>query len=217
MPGCLRIPVNPLQPSSVALQSAADAIRGGRLIAAPTDTLYGLLADARNEAALRRIYRVKERPESKPILLLVDSLNQAREVAQEIPEAFPALADEFWPGPLTMVLRARDDLPTLVTAGLGTVAVRLPSSPLVRALSKRAQCPLTGTSANRSGMPGARSADEVYEQLGTRLTLLLDSGHVARPEPSTILDLASKQPRILREGRIGSGVIKRTLSLAGFA
>ena len=208
--------MNPRLPSPDALRLGADAIRRGQVIAAPTDTLYGLLADARNEEALRSIYRVKGRPESKPILLLVHSLDQVHEVARELPDAFPALAEEFWPGPLTMVLSARDHLPPLVTAGLGTVAVRIPASPLVRGLAERAERPLTGTSANRSGEPGARSADEVQEQLGTNLPLLLDSGLVDRPEPSTILDLNSGQPRILREGRISFEEIKRTLSLGRF-
>ena len=217
MLGCLRISVNPRRPSPDALRLGADAIRRGQVIAAPTDTLYGLLADARNEDALRGIFRVKGRPESKPILLLLHSLSQVEEVAREIPDAFGALAEEFWPGPLTMVLLARDNLPPLVTAGLGTVAVRVPASALVRGLGEQAECPLTGTSANRSGRPGARSADEVQEQLGTRLPLLLDSGRVDRPEPSTIVDLHCGPPRILRKGRISFEEIKRTLSLGRFA
>lgn len=208
--------MNPRRPSPAALLLGADAIRRGQVIAAPTDTLYGLLADARNEEALRGIFRVKGRPASKPVLLLVHSLSQVQEVARQLPDAFLALAEEFWPGPLTMVLSAREHLPPLVTAGLGTVAVRIPDSPLARGLAEQAECPLTGTSANRSGKPGARSADEVQEQLGTRLPLLLDSGRVDRPEPSTILDLNSGQPRILREGRISSEEIKRTLSLGRF-
>lgn len=196
------------------IRRGAEAIRRGRVIAAPTDTLYGLLADARSERALRAIFRAKRRPGTKPILLLVDSLARVRQVARAAPRAFFPLADAFWPGPLTMVLHARGDLPSMVTAGLKTVAVRLPRSPLVRALARHSNCPLTGTSANLSGRAGARSADEVDAQLGDRLHLILDSGRVTRPVPSTILDLSSTEPRILREGRIGAAEIKRVLRLA---
>ncbi len=187
------------------------------MIAAPTDTLYGLLADARSERALRAIFRVKRRPADKPILLLVDSLARARQVTRRPPSVFATLASAFWPGPLTMVLPARGSLPAMVTAGLDTVALRLPCSPLVRAIARQASCPLTGTSANLSGRAGARSADEVQAQLGDRLPLILDSGRVMHPVPSTILDLASPEPRILREGRIGAAEIKRVLRLAASA
>ena len=214
VPGCLRVPVNPFSPAVEVVRQAAREIRRGQVIAAPTDTLYGLLGDARREGALRAIFRAKRRPSSKPILLLVDSLARARQVTRDEPALFSTLAGAFWPGPLTMVLPARGNLPAKVTAGLDTVAVRLPRSPLVRALARRAGCPLTGTSANLSGRPGARSPGEVEAQLGDRLPLILDSGRVARPVPSTILDLASGEPRILREGRIGAAAIKKLLRSA---
>lgn len=214
VPGCLRVPVNPLRPALDAVRLGAEQIRRGRVIAAPTDTLYGLLADARSERALRAIFRAKRRPATKPILLLVDSLARVRQVARDDSKLFATLATEFWPGPLTIVLPAKGNLPPMVTAGLDTVAVRLPSSPLVRALGRQAGCPLTGTSANLSGRAGARSADEVQAQLGDRLPLILDSGRVTRPVPSTILDLASSEPRILRQGRVRSSEIKRLLRSA---
>ena len=214
MTGCLRVPVNPFSPALEAVRHGVREIRRGRVIAAPTDTLYGLLADARREGALRAIFRLKRRPSSKPILLLVDSLARARQVTRDEPELFSALAAAFWPGPLTMVLPARGNLPPRVTAGLDTVAVRLPRSPLVRALARQSGCPLTGTSANLSGRAGARSAGDVEAQLGHRLPLILDSGRVTRPVPSTILDLASGKPRILRNGRIGAAAIKKLLRSA---
>ena len=203
--------MNSRWPDLAAIRRAAGMIRRGEVIAAPTDTLYGLLADARNPRALRRIFLVKGRSKAKPILLLVDSAATARRLATEIPETFPALAEAFWPGPLTIVLRARERLSPLVTAGRGTVAVRVPRSPLVAALARHTQRPLTGTSANLSGRPGARSADEVCAQLQARLPLVLDAGKVARPVPSTVLDLASGKPRVLRPGVVSAAQIERAL------
>ena len=217
MLGCARLRVNALCPEAGVARRGAELIRRGNVIAAPTDTLYGLLANARNHKALHEVFRIKGRPESKPVLLLIDSRRQIPGIAREIPNEFDALADAFWPGPLTMVLPARPEIPAIVTAGRDTVAVRLPRSPLVRALARQASCPLTGTSANLSGRAGARSASEVFAQLGRRLPLLLDAGRVDRPVPSTIVDLASGRPRILRQGRIGAAEIFRVLGRSGGA
>lgn len=213
MDECARLPVNASSPQLGAIRRASSEIRRGRVVAARTDTLYGLLADASNEAALRRVFRAKGRPESKPILLLVDSEAQLARLASHFPPEFAALARAFWPGPLTMVLPASSRVPSLVTAGSGTVAVRQPASPLVRCLARHGGCALTGTSANRSGRMGARSADEVASQLRFRVPLVLDSGRVGEPEPSTIVDLTAELPRILRQGRVSRADIERTLGI----
>lgn len=202
VPFCERVPVERDRPAPDTVRLAAAAIRRGALVAAPTDTLYGILADALNPLAVSKLFRAKGRPESKPILLLIDSRDALPGLVGTLPAAFAPLAERFWPGPLTLVLPASARVPEAVSAGTGTVAVRLPRSPLVRELARRAKCPLTGTSANRSGKVGARSGSEVARQLGSRVRLLLDGGPVARPEPSTILDLCSDEPRILRPGRI---------------
>ena len=210
---CARLPVSVSSPPLGALRRASAEIRRGRVVAARTDTLYGLLADASNEAALRRVFRAKGRPESKPILLLVDSEAQLARLVRQLPPEFAPLARAFWPGPLTMVLPASSRVSSLVTAGSGTVAVRQPASPLVRCLARHARCALTGTSANRSGQRGARSADEVVSQLRYRVPLVLDSGRVSAPEPSTIVDLTTELPRILRQGRVSRVAIERTLGI----
>ena len=197
--------------SQEAVWRASAAIRHGEVVAAPTDTLYGLLADASDRRAVRSLFRIKGRPESKPILLLVDSLARLDRVVRWRPRAFRPLTERFWPGPLTLVLPARAEVPNTVTAGTGTVAVRLPRSALVRALGRGANCPLTGTSANRSGRSGGRSADEVVAQLGDRVPLVLDAGRARHAQPSTIVDLVSDEPRILRAGRIGAAEIERAL------
>ena len=212
MHACARLPVNAITPPLGVLRRASSEIRRGRVVAARTDTLYGLLADACNEAALRRVFRAKGRPESKPILLLVDSKAQLARLVRYFPPEFAALARAFWPGPLTMVLPASSRVPSLVTAGSGTVAVRQPASPLVRCLARHAGCALTGTSANRSGRIGARSADEVVSQLRFRVPLVLDSGRVAQSSPSTIVDLTTPGSPILRQGRVSRAEIERALS-----
>lgn len=209
--------VNVHRPEASIVRRAAETIRRGGVVAAPTDTLYGLLADARRPAAVREVFRIKRRPAHKPVLLLMDSLGRVRRVAHELPDALDAVAAAFWPGPLTVVLPARPDVPRSVTAGLSTVAVRVPRSPLVRALVRQAACPLTGTSANLSGRSGATTAREVFAQLGGRVTMLLDAGRVARPVPSTIVDLSSGTPCLLREGCIGQDAIDRVLLRAGLA
>ncbi len=207
----MRVPVNHFCPQVGVVRAAARLIRCGEVIAARTDTLYGLFADARRDRSIRSLFRLKGRPETKPVLVLIDSLARVREIACDIPGEFDVVAQSFWPGPLTIVLTAKPDFRGILTAGRDTVAIRLPRSALVRALVRQAGCPLTGTSANLSGRKGARSADEVYRQMGRRLPLLLDSGSVERPQGSTILDLSSGNPRILRTGRISSVAVGRVL------
>ncbi len=212
MQECARLPVNASSPPLDAVRRASSLIRFGHVVAGRTDTLYGLLADASDEAAVRRVFRAKGRPESKPILVLVDSRTQLARLVRGFPPEFAVLARAFWPGPLTMVLPASDRASSLVTAGLGTVAVRQPNSPLVRTLARHAGRALTGTSANLSGRRGARSADEVVSQLRYRVPLVLDSGRVSKSDPSTIVDLTAGPPRILRQGRVSQAAIERALS-----
>ena len=211
MRACTRLSVNSSSPRLDALRRAESEIRRGQVVAVRTDTLYGLLADAANEVALRRVFRAKGRPESKPILLLVDSDAQLARLVRCFPPEFSALASAFWPGPLTIVLPAKPTVSTLVTAGTGTVAVRLPNSRLVRSLARLTGCALTGTSANLSGRVGARSADEVVSQLRYRVPLVLDSGRVSKSDPSTIVDLTGGGPRILRPGCVSQAAIESVL------
>ncbi|MCY4188800.1 MAG: L-threonylcarbamoyladenylate synthase [Bryobacterales bacterium] len=211
MRACARLPVNASCPRLDALRLASAQIRRGQLVAARTDTLYGLLADACNPAALRRVFQAKGRPESKPILVLVDGMAQLARLVRRCPPELAVLARAFWPGPLTVVLPASERASSLATAGTGTIAVRQPGSPLVRSLARHAGCALTGTSANLSGRPGARSAHEVVSQLRYRVPLVLDSGRACRAEPSTIVDLTAELPRLLRRGRVGREAIERAL------
>ena len=183
------------------IDEAAACIRAGQIVAIPTDTVYGLAADPFQPAAVERLFRLKGRPENKPILLLVDSLGQVERLTSRRPQALDRLAARFWPGPLTLILPAAAFVPERITAGTGTVAVRMPGSLLTRRLIRAARAPLTGTSANRSGRPAARSAREVWEQFAGERLLVLDGGPAPSEIPSTIVDLTG-EPRIVREGAV---------------
>ena len=207
MARCERLAVDLLRPERAVVARAARVIRAGGVAAVPTDTLYGLAADPFNAAAVKKLFRIKRRPENMPILLLVDSLQRMENLVARTPEGFRSLAARFWPGPLTMILPARPGVPCAVTAGSGTVAVRLPRSALIRSLVRLARRPLTGTSANLSGRAGGRSADEADRQLGALLDLLLDAGSAKRALPSTIVDLSGRAPRVVRSGAIPAAAI----------
>ena len=197
------VQLNPAQLSRGAIERAAAAIRAGDIVAIPTDTVYGLAGNPFDAGAVQRIVRLKGRSGGKPILLLVDSLRQVEMLAAELPESYRRLADRFWPGPLTMILRAASSVPPWITAGAGTVAVRLPASIAVRELARAARVPLTGTSANRSGQPAALTARQVLEHFSVELALILDAGPAPSRAPSTLVDLTG-EPRIVREGAIAA-------------
>ena len=195
------VAVNPFRPQWPRLRAAASAIRRGEVLAIPTDTFYGLAADPLQPKAVERIFRIKKRPETKPILLLIASTGQLRGLVRGVPPLFHTLAARFWPGPLTMVLPAADGVPDAVTAGTGAVAVRLPAAAVPRALAREVGRPLTGTSANLSGHRAARTAREAASQLGGSVYYILDGGRARSREASTILDLTGP-PRIVRSGAI---------------
>jgi L-threonylcarbamoyladenylate synthase len=163
--------------------------------------VYGLAADPFQPEAVRRLLRLKQRPDNKPILLLVESLRQVERLAARIPTSLEPLAARYWPGPLTVVLPAAPCVPETITAGTGTVAVRLPGSALTREIIRAARTPLTGTSANLSSRPAAETAHQVREQLPRGLAMILDGGPAPSRTPSTIVDLTG-EPRVLRQGAI---------------
>ncbi len=179
----------------------AALLQSGGVIAFPTDTAYGLGADPFNEAAIDRIFRIKGRAETKPILLIVDSLAMAKSVSVP-PRVFRATARQFWPGPLTMILRAAKSLPPKVTAGTNTIGLRWPVAESATILLKHFKRPITATSANRSGLPSAITAEEVRAQFDESLDALIDGGTLPSRGGSTLLDLTVEPPVLLREGPV---------------
>ncbi len=184
------------------MSRAAELLRAGRLVAFPTETVYGLGANALDEAAVRRIFEAKGRPLSSPLIVHVASIDMARDLALEWPEKAGLLALRFWPGPLTLVVPKRAEIPDVVTAGLPSVGLRIPAHPLAQALLEAAQIPIAAPSANRFTELSPTTAEHVREGLGSRVDLILDGGPCAVGIESTVLSFAGSVPRILRPGMI---------------
>jgi L-threonylcarbamoyladenylate synthase len=196
------VAVDSLTPEPARLDEAAAVLRGGGLVAFPTETFYGLGAAALDARGVRRIVEVKGRPDDKPLLVLVDSVAMVDTVAAEIPARARELMARHWPGPLTLVLRARAEVPGEVTAGSGTVGVRLSPHPVARALVHALGAPITAPSANPSGAAPPTTATQVRAYFGDRLGLILDGGATAGGAPSTVLDVTVDPPRLLRAGAL---------------
>jgi L-threonylcarbamoyladenylate synthase len=186
--------------AAAALESAARVLRAGGLVAFPTETFYGLGAEALDDAAVARVFQAKGRPADKPLLVLVDSVAMVDRVAREVPLRARRLMARYWPGPLTLVLRARPDLPEALTAGTGTIGVRLSSHPVAHGLVAALGGPVTAPSANPHGAVSPRTADEVIAALTTRVDLVLDGGPTPGGPASTLLDLTRTPPVVLRAG-----------------
>jgi len=198
-------------PPADALRYAAERLQRGEVVAIPTDTVYGLAADPFNLSAVEEIFRIKGRPEERALPILVNSLDQAMLLAREVPRNFLRLAEEFWPGALTLVVDASHRLPLKVTANTGRIALRWPRSEVVARLIEECDGPLTGTSANLSGSPSCSSAEQVFHQLGDRLGLILDGGETPAATPSTIVELHGTAWKVLREAAIARVQIERAL------
>ncbi|HUE52908.1 MAG TPA: L-threonylcarbamoyladenylate synthase [Terriglobales bacterium] len=194
------------KPEASLIRYAADQIRAGEVLGMPTDTFYGLAADPFNLRAVDRVYEIKSRSRHKPLSLLIESVEQAEEMARPLPEEFEALARKFWPGPLTIIVKASSRLPLKVTANTGNVALRIPNSRIPLAVVQAAQIPITATSANLSGEAECTTALAVRDQLKDRISIIVDGGTSPREVPSTIVDLTDEDARwrILREGAISS-------------
>jgi tRNA threonylcarbamoyl adenosine modification protein (Sua5/YciO/YrdC/YwlC family) len=185
-----------------ALREAVSTLSRGGLVVFPTDTVYGVGCDLRSPAALARLYAAKERPLDMAIPVLISSPDQVHQVARDLPAAMAALADRFWPGGLTIILPRRCDLPSILTAGGDTIAVRLPDHALARALIGAAGGALAVTSANRSGRPAPQTAAEALADLDGRVDLVLDGGTTREGVASSIVDLSVSPPRLLRRGAL---------------
>jgi L-threonylcarbamoyladenylate synthase len=198
------VKINSQKPESSLIQYAADQIRAGQVLGMPTDTFYGLAADPFNLLAVDRVYEIKSRARHKPLSLLIASTDQAEELAQPLPDEFYALARRFWPGPLTIIVRASSRLPLKVTANTGNVALRVPNSKIPLAVVQAARIPITATSANLSGAAECTTAEAVRDQLQERIAIIVDGGTSPREVASTIVDLTDEEARwrIMREGAI---------------
>ena len=181
---------------------AADILTSGGLVAIPTETVYGLAANGLDPEAVAKIFLAKGRPQDNPLILHISEASEMERYCHTIPEAAYKLAEAFWPGPLTMVLPARDIVPKCTTAGLPTVAVRCPDNAITREIIRIADCPLAAPSANISGKPSTTTAQHVLHDHNGRIDAIVDGGPCRVGVESTILDLSEKKPRLLRPGGI---------------
>jgi L-threonylcarbamoyladenylate synthase len=202
------LPVNAVEPEADVIARAAAVLRGGGLVAFPTETVYGLGASALDAAAVGRIFAAKGRPANNPLIVHVAEAAEARQVAATWPAAAARLAARFWPGPLTLVLPKRDHVPDAVTAGGPTVAVRVPAHQVARALIRAAGVPVAAPSANRSSRLSPTRAEHVLGGLAGRIDLVLDGGPTAGGLESTVLDVTGTPPRLLRPGLVTPGEIE---------
>lgn len=185
-----------------AAAQAAQIIREGGLVALPTETVYGLGANGLDPEAVAKIFEVKGRPQDNPLILHIADSSQLDALCHDIPEAAYLLAEKFWPGPLTMVLPARDCVPKRTTAGLSTVAVRCPDHAVTRQIIRLAGVPIAAPSANISGKPSTTTAQHVLDDHNGKIPLIIDGGACQVGVESTIVDLTDKTPRLLRPGGI---------------
>ena len=190
------------RPDSEVLDAAAAVLQSGGTVAFPTESFYGLGADALSPEAVRRVFRIKGRPESKPLLVLVDSMERALTLVEEASPGARELMARHWPGPLTLVLRAAPTVPAEVTAGSGTVGVRVPGHAVALGLVRAAGMPVTAPSANPSGGAPPTRAGEVAASFGDAVDFILDAGATAGGAGSTLADCTVWPPRILRQGPI---------------
>jgi L-threonylcarbamoyladenylate synthase len=205
------IAVDQAEPASSILELAAAVLRQGRLVAFATETVYGLGADATNPDAVARIYTAKGRPAFNPLIVHSGDAAMARTCVREWPDTARDLAAAFWPGPLTLVLPRSDLIPDIVTAGRDTVGVRVPAPAVARLLIGQAGRPVAAPSANRSGGTSPTLARHVLEDLEGKVDLILDSGQTTVGLESTVLDLTTRRPHILRPGPITAAEIERVL------
>lgn len=199
--------VNQTEPETAAIEQAAGIIRTGGLVAFPTETVYGLGADALMPGAAQKIYEAKGRPSDNPLIVHISDFEALTRIAAHIPPAARKLADAFWPGPLTMIFRKTPEVPYETTGGLETVAVRMPDHPVALALIRESGGYIAAPSANTSGKPSPTCAGHVISDLDGKVDMVLDGGQVGIGIESTIVDLSVEPPMILRPGFITSGML----------
>jgi L-threonylcarbamoyladenylate synthase len=209
------VPVDSAHPDVTIIARAAQRLRAGDLVAFPTETVYGLGANALDEAAVRKIYAAKGRPAWNPVIAPVPDLDAARALARAWPVAAQCLAEHFWPGPLTLVVPKAAHVPDVITAGLDAVALRVPDHPVALALLRAAQVPVAAPSANRFTQVSPTTAAHVVHSLGDRAPFVLDGGPCAVGIESTVVDCTGAEVVILRPGMLGRAALESALAGTG--
>ncbi len=196
----LLLKVNPEKPDLTKIQSAAEIIQKGGLVAFPTETVYGLGADALNPEAVLALFKAKKRPLDNPPIVHVADPAEVYKLVEEVPAKARILMEKFWPGPLTLIFKRSDIVPKVTVAGLDTVAIRMPKHKVALELIKLSRCPIAAPSANLAGKPSPTTAQHVYEDLNGRIDAIIDGGATNIGVESTVVDLSIDPPMLLRPG-----------------
>ncbi len=210
------IKIDPLKPEPELILKAASVVRRGGIVVFPARCLYGLAADAFNEEAVERIFEIKGRRSEKPILVLADSFLMLSCLVRNIPPMAQKIMESFWPGGITIVFEANDNLPVNLTAGTGRIGIRRPGHPVASALARAVGGPVTGTSANLSGNRGCSIVSEIDPDIAESVDLIIDAGELKGGTGSTVVDLTGELPVIIREGGISKKEIFEALGLVDY-
>ena len=194
--------VNSANPETGIIAEAARIIRNGGVVVFPTRSLYGLGADAFNAGAVNRIFHIKKRPANKPILVLIEDMDELNRLAALVPPVATAIMERFWPGSVSIVLQAKEGLSSNLTAGTKKIGIRLPGHNIAYTLVKAAGSPITGTSANLSGSTGCFQVNDLDEKIVDSVDLILDAGSLRGGAGSTVVDVTGETPLILRQGEL---------------
>lgn len=202
-----------LRPSedATALEQAGALLRAGEVVGIPTETVYGLAANALDPMAVARIFEAKGRPQDNPLIVHIADLESVKDIATEFPPEAQALADAFWPGPLTIILPKQDKIPMVTSGGLNTIGIRFPSHPMAQAIIRAAGIPLAAPSANTSGRPSTTTAQHVMEDLNGKIAAVVDGGPCSVGVESTVVSLCGERPRLLRPGGISLEQLEQVL------
>ncbi len=195
------IKINPENFKKEELKDAITALKNNGVIAIPTETVYGLAAYAFSKKAIKKIYEVKQRPKEKPLIVLIGNMNQLKQIVREIPNWVKKSLSKLWPGPVTIILPKKEEVPREVTAGLSKVAVRMPNHPIPLLLANEVG-PIVAPSANISGEPPTSKPEKVIEDFYGKIDVIVDAGETPYKKPSTIIDATTRPPKIIREGPI---------------
>jgi L-threonylcarbamoyladenylate synthase len=196
------ITTDSVNPTAAAIKAAVKTLQNGKIIAYLTDTLYGLGGDARSTTAIEKIFSLKGRATEKALPVIVGEKAIAEKYVEKIPPIAEKLIEQFWPGPLTLIFRAAATVPPELIGGTGKIAMRLPAAKLAREISRKLDAPIIATSANRSREPVLHSAEQIAKTFGNQLALILDSGPPMQQQPSTIIDVTTQPPLLVRPGAI---------------
>lgn len=191
-----------LKASEESIKKAAEIIKSGGVVGVPTETVYGLGANALDGCAVGRIFEAKGRPKDNPMIVHISCMEEAEPLVKKIPEKAKLLAEKFWPGPLTIIMEKTDKVPSVTSGNLDTVAIRMPSHEVMREIIKKSGCPIAAPSANLSGSPSPTNAKYVFDDMNGKIPLIIDGGESNVGLESTVITLVSEKPRLLRPGGV---------------